>query len=301
MKYRLILVSALFAVAGACTEKGTPDVLAEDSTLVRDLALANQDSAAEPQLADVPTTLEPTTVGAEPAPVRAAPAPAPRVTVRRPARTPAPAPAPTPARTQSDELTEPRITASGNTETASPRGSEGPLGVVSVGSEISLASRQRICTSTNSVGDRFTAQISTPVMGANGTVIPVGATAVVSISSLRKSEGSGESIEIGLTVESISFEGRTYTVSSETTYAEVDRVRAQSRGDDARKVATGAAIGAVLGGILGGKTKTAVIGAATGAAAGAVVANRNADYDGCVPEGGRITIKLNEPLTIQRS
>ena len=301
MKYRLILVSALFAVASACTEKGNPDVLAEDSTLVRDLALANQDSTAEPQLADVPTTLEPTPVEAEPAPVRAAPAPAPRVIVRRPARTPAPAPAPTPARTQSDELTEPRITASGNTETASPRGSEGPLGVVSVGSEISLASRQRICTSTNSVGDRFTAQISTPVMGANGTVIPVGATAVVSISSLRKSEGSGESIEIGLTVESISFEGRTYTVSSETTYAEVDRVRAQSRGDDARKVATGAAIGAVLGGILGGKTKTAVIGAATGAAAGAVVANRNADYDGCVPEGGRITIKLNEPLTIQRS
>jgi len=138
-------------------------------------------------------------------------------------------------------------------------------------------------------------------MGANGTVIPVGATAVVTIASLRKSERTGESIEIGLTVESISFEGRTYAVSSETTYAEVDRVRAQSRGDDARKVATGAAIGAVLGGILGGKTKTAVIGAATGAAAGAVVANRNADYDGCIPEGGRITIKLNEPLTIQRS
>ena len=300
MKYRFILVSVLATVSiGACTEKGSPDVLAEDSTLVRDLALANQDSTAEPQLADVPTTVEPTPVEAEPAPVRAAPAPTPRVIVRRPAPTSTPAPRPAP--TQSDEPTEPRITATGNTETASPRGSEGPLGVVSVGSEISLASRQRICTSTNSVGDRFTAQISTPVMGANGTVIPVGATAVVSISSLRKSEGSGESIEIGLTVESISFEGRTYTVSSETTYAEVDRVRAQSRGDDARKVATGAAIGAVLGGILGGKTKTAVIGAATGAAAGAVVANRNADYDGCIPEGGRITIKLNEPLTIQRS
>jgi hypothetical protein len=297
MKYRLILVSAIFAVASACSEKPNQDVLAEDSTLVRDLALANQDSTAEPQLADVPTTAEPTPVEAEPAPVVAAPARVRRPVVRRSV----PAPAPSPARTQSDELPEPRITATGNTETSSPAGSEGPLGVVSVGSEISLASRQRICTSTNSVGDRFTAQISNPVMGANGTVIPVGATAIVSISSLRKSAGSGESIEIGLTVESISFEGRTYTVSSETTYAEVDRVRAQSRGDDARKVATGAAIGAVLGGILGGKTKTAVIGAATGAAAGAVVANRNADYDGCVPEGGRITIKLNEPLTIQRS
>jgi hypothetical protein len=172
---------------------------------------------------------------------------------------------------------------------------------VSAGSEISLASGQRVCTNTNKVGDKFTAQISNPVMGANGTVIPVGATALVSIASLKKSERSGDQIEIGLTVESITFDGRTYAVSSETTYAEVDRVRVQSRGDDARKVATGAAIGAVLGGILGGKTKSTVIGAATGAAAGAVVANRNADYEGCIPDGGRITIRLSEPLTLQRT
>ena len=131
--------------------------------------------------------------------------------------------------------------------------------------------------------------------------IPVGATALVSIASLKKSERSGDQIEIGLTVESITFDGRTYAVTSETTFAEVDRVRVQSRGDDARKVATGAAIGAVLGGILGGKTKSTVIGAATGAAAGAVVANRNADYEGCIPDGGRITIRLSESLTIQRT
>jgi uncharacterized protein YcfJ len=88
-------------------------------------------------------------------------------------------------------------------------------------------------------------------------------------------------------------------VTSETTYAQVDRVRAQSSGETARKVATGAAIGAVLGQILGHKTKSTVIGAGAGAAAGAVIANRNADYDGCVPSGGRITIRLTEPLTIQ--
>jgi hypothetical protein len=55
----------------------------------------------------------------------------------------------------------------------------------------------------------------------------------------------------------------------------------------------------VLGQILGHKTKSTVIGAGAGAAAGAVIANRNADYDGCVPLGGRITIRLTEPLTIQ--
>jgi hypothetical protein len=138
-------------------------------------------------------------------------------------------------------------------------------------------------------------------MGANGTVIPVGATAVVTVSSLKKSENSSDNIVIGLTVESITFDGRTYPVTSETTFAEVDRVRAESRGDDAKKVAAGAAIGAVLGQILGGKTKSTVIGAGAGAAAGAVIANRNANYEGCVPSGGRITIRLSEALTIQRT
>jgi uncharacterized protein YcfJ len=88
-------------------------------------------------------------------------------------------------------------------------------------------------------------------------------------------------------------------VIAETTYAQVDRVRAESRASDTKKVVTGAAIGAVLGQILGHKTKSTVIGAATGAAAGAVVASRNANYDGCVPSGGRITIRLTQPLTIQ--
>ena len=194
-----------------------------------------------------------------------------------------------------------RTTESGNTERVTERGSEAPLGVVSSGSEISLAAGQQICTNTNSVGDRFTAQIADPVMGANGTVIPVGATAVVSITSLNRSEKAGEEIEIGLRVESITYAGKTYAISSETTYAQVDKVRAQSGGETARKVATGAAIGAVLGQILGRKTKSTVIGAATGAAAGAVIANRNADYDGCIPSGGRITIRLTEPLTIQAS
>jgi outer membrane lipoprotein SlyB len=136
-------------------------------------------------------------------------------------------------------------------------------------------------------------------MGANGTVIPVGSTAVVSITSLKKSENSGDNIEIGLRVESITYDGKTYPVSSETTYAQVDRVRAESRSDDVKKVAAGAAIGAVLGQIFGHKTKSTVIGAAAGGAAGAVVASRNANYDGCVPSGGRITIRLTEPLTIQ--
>ncbi len=293
----LITLLAAATITVACSDRKGNDPLAQDTSLVRDLALANQDTASKPELRDVPVTTEP-----EPAVSEPEPAPAPRRTVTpvvrkatprktTPAPKPAPAPAPPPV----------RVTESGNTERVTESGSEGKLGVVSTGSEIALTAGQRICTNTNSVGDRFTAQIADPVMGANGTVIPVGATAVVSITSLHKSEKAGDDIEIGLRVESIAYGGKTYPVSSETTYAQVDKVRSQSSGETARKVATGAAIGAVLGQILGHKTKSTVIGAGAGAAAGAVIANRNADYDGCVPDGGRITIRLTEPLTIQAS
>jgi len=293
----LLALLAAAAVTAACSDRKNGDPLAQDTSLVRDLALANQDTASKPELRDVPVTSEPQPVASEPEP-----APAPRRTVtpvvrrttqKKATTTPKPAPAPVTPTV--------RTTESGNTERVTESGSEGRLGVVSSGSEIALSAGQRICTNTNSVGDRFTAEIADPVMGANGTVIPVGATAVVSITSLHRSEKAGDDIEIGLRVESIAYGGKTYPVSSETTYAQVDKVRSQSSGETARKVATGAAIGAVLGQILGHKTKSTVIGAGAGAAAGAVIANRNADYDGCVPSGGRITIRLTEPLTIHAS
>lgn len=291
---------ALTAGAACSDSSNKEDVLAQDTSLTRDLALANLDTVSKPELRDVPVASVPEPVATEiqpaPSPVqRRQPAPpqaSRRVARRVPARRP-------PASPPQSGAAEERITESGNTESVTARGSERAVGVVSAGSEVSLSSGQRVCTNTNSVGDRFTAQIAEAVMGANGTVIPVGATATGSITSLNRSRRAGDAIEIGLRIESVSFAGRTYQVSSETTFAQVDRVRAESRGDDARKVATGAAIGAVLGQILGGRTKSTVIGAATGAAAGAVMANRNANYDGCVPVGGRITIRLTEPLTIQ--
>jgi hypothetical protein len=290
---RAAAVIVLAAAVFGCSDRDKPgDALAQDTTLTRDLALANQDTLSRPQLTDVPVTAVPET------PVESSPAPARRV-VRRAAAPVAKKAVPRASSTPPPVAPTVRVTESGNTEQVTPSGSEKRLGVVSSGSEISLAAGQRVCTNTNSIGDRFTAQISNPVMGANGTVIPVGSTAVVSITSLKKSENSGDNIEIGLRVESITYDGKTYPVSSETTYAQVDRVRAESRSDDVKKVAAGAAIGAVLGQIFGHKTKSTVIGAAAGGAAGAVVASRNANYDGCVPSGGRITIRLTEPLTIQ--
>jgi hypothetical protein len=288
---RASLLLAAGIALGACSDKKNDDVLAQDTSLTRDLALANRDTASQPQLQDVPVQPEPAPVAAEPVP---APRPRARAATSPVVRRLAPRPAPAPA---APEIGSKAVTASGNTVTAEAPGSERALGTVSVGSTMSFYSGQKICTNTNAVGDRFTAQTSEPVQGSNGVVIPAGSSAVVEITSLKRSQRANDNIEIGLRVESITFNGKTYPVTSEVSYAQVEKVRGESNtaGDAVR----GAAIGAILGQILGHRTKSTVIGAAGGAAAGAAIGAANAKVDGCVPSGGRITVKLTQPLVVQ--
>ena len=299
-----IATPVLFAAAlslGACkTSDKTDDMLAQDSSLTRDLDLANADTLAQPQLKDVPVTSEPVVRQAEQRTVERRPAPTaqeiltPRRAPRRVAVTPPVTPAPDPA--------APTRTESGNTvTTTSEPGSEGSLGTIASGSVISLYSGQRVCTNTNDVGDRFTASVAESVQGSNGVAIPAGATAIIEISAVKRSSNPNDNIELEFVVRSIAFNGRTYPVSSEVTYAQVDKVRDATRGEDARKVATGAAIGAIAGQIFGRKTKSTVIGAATGAAAGAVAAAVTAKVDGCVPNGGRISLRLSQAMQVQQS
>lgn len=290
---RTSLVALLSLTFGACNDKKNDDVLAQDTSLTRDLALANRDTASQPQLQDVPVASVPEPVAAAPEPVtrvRRRVATPPRTIVRTPARPVRTAPA-------EPEIGTSAVTSSGNTVTAEMKGSEHALGTVSVGSEMSFYSGQKVCTNTNQIGDRFTAQIAEPVQGSNGSVIPAGASAVVEITSLKRSERANDNIEIGLRVASITFNGKTYPVTSEVSYAQVERVRGES--NTAGNAVKGAAIGAVLGQILGRRTKSTIIGAAGGAAVGAAVGAANAKVEGCVPSGGRITVRLTQPLIVQ--
>ena len=282
----LALAAAL--TASACSTDKKADTLAQDSSLNRDLQMANQDSTAQPALTDVPATSTPTT---------SAPA------VRTPVRT-TPRPVvrnPTPTRTTPRPTTPstPTTTASGNTVTRGSTGSERRLGSIAAGTEISLTSNSRVCTNTNRVGQRFTATVANQVDGSNGAVIPAGATATVEITELSRSENANDKINMGFRVVSISFGGRTYPVSATTTYANIDRVKNQPKNKDVQKVVGGAVVGAVLGKVLGGSTKATVIGAAAGAAAGTGVAASTANYEGCVPDGGRITITLDSSTQVQ--
>jgi hypothetical protein len=292
-RFSASLVLTLALIAGACSDKKA-DTLAEDTSLNRDLQMANQDTSAQPALQDVPATVEPGTSG----PVASAPTTSPSrprssgtTTTRTPPRTtnpstPAPAPAPT-------------TTASGNTVTKGSGGSERAVGTIPAGAEISLSSNSRVCTNTHKVGQRFSATVSNTVTGSNGATIPAGATATVEITQLDRSENANDPIHRGFRVVSVTFGGRTYAVDATTTYANVDRIRNQPKSKDVQKVVGGAAVGAIIGQVLGKDTKSTVIGAATGAAAGAGAAAATANYEGCVPTGGRITITLDNAATVQ--
>ncbi|GAC1478393.1 MAG: hypothetical protein NVS1B4_22110 [Gemmatimonadaceae bacterium] len=115
----------------------------------------------------------------------------------------------------------------------------------------------------------------------------------------KKSSNANDAIVITLAVTSLSWGGKTYPISSEVTYAQVDRVRNEPTSNDVGKVVGGAVVGAAIGQIIGKNTQSTVIGAATGAAAGTAIAMGTANYEGCIPAGGRISIKLTSPATVR--
>ncbi|GAC1650762.1 MAG: hypothetical protein NVS4B3_10070 [Gemmatimonadaceae bacterium] len=252
------------ATIAACTTTDNKNAtLAQDTTLSRDLNLARRDSAAQPQLRDVPAPA-------------AAPAPAPRSTA-------------TTASGNSVSRNDPAMGATG--------AGGGTVGTIPSGTSIDLASNQRVCTNT-APGTAFTARTTAPV-SAGGVTVPAGATANVSVTDSKRSNNANDPIVMTLAVSSLTWGGKTYPINSEVTYVKVDQVRDASKTQDIEKVVGGAVVGAAIGQILGHNTKSTVIGAATGAAAGTAIAMGTAGTQGCIPEGGRISIKLTSPTTVR--
>jgi|SRR5688500_4148639 len=260
---RTFLPLAAVAIFAACS-RDADTATADSADTARDMTVV-VDSATQPQLKDVPVS--------PPASSPSRPKSTPPRT-QPPASTPAPAPAPAPV-------------------TPTPTS-----GVIASGTSLSLASGSKICTNTNKIGDRFDATLTTPVSGSNGVSLPAGATVNIEVTELKRSTDSKTNIVMGFRVVSITSGGRTYTPEAEVVSASIDRVRSQDRGDDAKKVATGAAAGAIIGQVLGRNTKGTLIGAAVGAAAGAAAASSTSDYEGCVNAGAAIAVRLTGPLTV---
>ncbi|HEY5490293.1 MAG TPA: hypothetical protein VIK25_03780 [Gemmatimonadaceae bacterium] len=264
----------LVAVFAAC---GNKDQATPDSHQV-ELTPA---PSAQPQLADTAVSLAPAPAAERPA----ATAPAPK-----PARKPAPRPAPTPV------AAEPPVFAP---VPGVPAPSAPTTGVIAGGLSLATTLGTRVCTNTHKVGDQVTATLASGVSGTNGALIPAGATVTLRVSESQRGENGKEGIRLAFEPVSVTFAGVTYTIDGSAVMTQMQTVRAQTTGDQAKKVVGGAVIGAIAGQILGKRAKTAAIGAAVGAAAGGVVAAGTADWNGCLAEGANLTVTLTSPVTVK--
>lgn len=276
-----LALSLVFA-AGACAGgDDNDDALATDTSLNRDLELANADSAAQPALTDVPATSTTTPAASRP-------------TTSRPSTS-----TKTTTKTSTPTTTK---TATGNTVTRNPSSGGtggGSVGTVAAGTALSLANGARVCTNTNKVGDIITATVNETVTGSNGAAIPAGSTVRLRITSLKRSENVNDNVVIGLEPLSVSVRGTSYTLAANVTSAQVEKVRSSTKSDDAKKVIGGAVLGGIIGQATGKDTKSTVIGAAAGAAAGTAAAAATANYEGCINAGDTIRLTLTSGLQVR--
>lgn len=203
-----------------------------------------------------------------PAPVMRDPRPSPRQPVevaQAPAPTPAPAPAP---------------------------------GIIGSGSRVGMNTNTQVCTANLLVGDKFTATVSSGTVGSNGASIPAGATVVLEVASVDRSDPI-ESSRISFRVRAIDVNGEPQQVSGDVAVlASMDKVQSSS-GSDRNKVIGGAVAGAVLGRIFGKSTKATVIGAAAGAAAGGVAARNSQGSEACLPQGSPLRLTITRDIIIR--
>lgn len=225
-------------------------------------------------------------------------------TAQAAAATVAEAPKPAPANAAPPKATPPKATPAPAKAAPEPTKSAAPAapttGTIAAGTMLNASSESRVCTNIAKVGDRVNATLADAVSGTNGVLVPAGATVILRVSEAKRGENGKEGIRLAFEPVAISHAGADYDISGTAAVPNVEVVRAQSSGDQAKKVAIGAAAGAIAGQLLGKKTKSTVVGAAVGAAAGGAIAAGSADWNGCLAQGGRVAITLAGPLTVKR-
>jgi hypothetical protein len=311
------LVGALALLAAAACAR--QDAAPADSALSRDLTLAAD--AGRPTRADsLPLPNADTAVALRlPAarPVAATPSPAPtpptpqaaptprRVAAEPTSRPAAPPPSPEPVATAPAAVAASHDSAPVPAPMPTPMHGPAPAAVghtFAAGTAMVLSTTQPICSTTNKAGDKFVATLREPVAAADGGTLPAGTDVVLELSSIIR--GPYDHGRVELAARSIAIEGYLRPIVAEVAWVDGVLERKPLKGppgsrSDASKVGKGAMTGAILGRVFGGKgAKGTVIGAAAGAAAGAAGARSDTQYEGCLPKGAEVKMRLTGPLAI---
>jgi hypothetical protein len=171
--------------------------------------------------------------------------------------------------------------------------SASPGDVLPAGTVLNIRTTQPIYAAYVQPGSRFTGIVEHPVETGGRVIIPRGASATLEVIGVERSSNLKGRDRINLRVQSVSFGGRSYPVSTNFV-----QLRGPSEGKRAaRKGIVGAGIGAAVGGLLGGGTGAA-IGATAGAGTGVAVAASGKSHL-AVPAETLLRFQLNGAARIQ--
>jgi hypothetical protein len=164
---------------------------------------------------------------------------------------------------------------------------------VPAGTQLSIRLVDALDSEKNQVGDSFRATLNAPVVIEDEVVIPQDADVqgrVVDVKSAGRYAGAAS---MALELTSVSFNGKTYNLSSNQWTRET-----KGRGKStAGKVGGGAALGAIIGGIAGGG-KGAAIGTIAGAGAGGGVATMGKGTQIHLGSEALLSFSLQNPVTV---
>lgn len=289
---RIVALITATVLAAGCRDRTPP---ATDSALAQDLAMAQRGGPAGP------TVFNDAPIGGAAPMSRTNAAPSPRP---EPPRANAPVPRPSPRRqpppapvARTPQPAPPQPVATAEAPTPAPAPAPAP-GIIGSGSRVGMTTNGAVCTANLLPGDKFTATVSSGTVGSNGAAIPVGATVVLEVASVDRSDPI-ESSRITFRVRSVDVNGEPHPVSGDVAVlAPMDKVQS-SNGNDRNKVIGGAVAGAVLGRIFGKSTKATVIGAAAGAAAGTAVAHSSRDSEACLPQGSPLRLTITRDIVVR--
>lgn len=165
--------------------------------------------------------------------------------------------------------------------------------MVPQGTTLNVRLAEAIDVDSAQAGTKVRAIVDDPVMLNGKVVIPRGASTVLQAVNVAQSGKMKGSDKITLKMNSISFGGNAYEVT--TTYVE-----SKGKGEGkktARKVGGGVGLGAVVGGIAGGG-QGAAVGALVGGIGGAAIASGGEEHLK-LPAETRLQFQLNAAVKIQ--
>jgi hypothetical protein len=172
------------------------------------------------------------------------------------------------------------------------------VAVIPAGETLIFEVAETVSTEGHGEGDTFTLRLVADVQGTNGARLPEGTEARGVVALAEESTGPEEEAALVVALEAVEVNGDEVEIDAVVESASMETAARDSGARSAAKVATGAAAGAVLGQVLGGNTRSTIQGAIAGGVVGAGVAITTRGGHAVLPEGSRVTVRLEEPLPV---